>query len=155
MNKETSIVADYSNRIAADGTAARQRGITAEYNHHTPMSNKISPLRTFKRAAVITPLLLCFLFAPRPSAQISPGQNRPTPAEAEMEAEQKHAAEKALNTKRQQDIKKDTDKLLDLATELKEYVDKSNENTLSLDVIKKADAIEKLAHTVKEKMKGP
>jgi methionyl-tRNA synthetase len=119
------------------------------------MSTETCPVRTFKRAAVIAPLLFCFLFAPRPSAQVSPGQTRPTPAEIEMEEQQKHAAEKALNTKRQQEIKKDTDKLLELATELKEYVDKSNENTLSVDVIKKAEAIEKLAHTVKEKMKGP
>jgi hypothetical protein len=36
---------------------------------------------------------------------------------------------------------------------LKEYVDKSNENILSMDVIKKADEIEKFAHSVKEKMK--
>jgi hypothetical protein len=98
-------------------------------------------------------MLLCLLFAPTGSTQISPGQK--TPAEAEMEQQQKHAAEKAQNTKRQQDIKKDTDKLLELATELKQYVDKSNENTLSVDVIKKAEAIEKLAHTVKDKMKGP
>jgi hypothetical protein len=33
-------------------------------------------------------------------------------------------------------------------------VDKSNEHTLSLDVVKKADEIEKLAKSVKEKMKG-
>jgi len=37
---------------------------------------------------------------------------------------------------------------------LKQYVDKSNENVLSLDVLKRAEAIEKLAHSVKEKMKG-
>ena len=45
--------------------------------------------------------------------------------------------------------------MLELATELKQSVDKSNENTLSLEVIKKADQIEKLAKTVKDKMKGP
>jgi hypothetical protein len=37
---------------------------------------------------------------------------------------------------------------------LKQYVDKSNENTLSLDVVRKAEEIEKLAHSVKEKMKA-
>lgn len=62
--------------------------------------------------------------------------------------------EKRLNKERQEALKKDTDRLLEMATELKMYVDKSNENTLSLDVIKKAEAIEKLAHSVKEKMKG-
>jgi hypothetical protein len=48
----------------------------------------------------------------------------------------------------------DTVKLLEMANELKAAVDKSNKDTLSLDVVRKADAIEKLAHSVKEGMKG-
>jgi hypothetical protein len=52
-------------------------------------------------------------------------------------------------------LKTDTDKLLKLSVELKQFVDKSDENVLSLDVIKKADEIEKLAKSVKDKMKGP
>jgi hypothetical protein len=44
--------------------------------------------------------------------------------------------------------------LLALATELKVDMDKTNKDMLSLDVIRKADEIEKLAHSVKEKMKG-
>lgn len=62
--------------------------------------------------------------------------------------------EKKANEQRQQELKRDTEKLLQLSTELKEYVDKSNENVLSLDVVKKADEIEKLARSVKQKMKG-
>jgi nitric oxide reductase activation protein len=62
--------------------------------------------------------------------------------------------EKEANKQRQTELKRDTEKLLKLSTELKEYVDKSNENVLSLDVVKKADAIEKLAHSVKIKMRG-
>jgi hypothetical protein len=44
-----------------------------------------------------------------------------------------------------------------MAVELKAEVDKTNKDTLSLSVIRKADAIEKLAKTVKDKMKqtGP
>jgi len=61
---------------------------------------------------------------------------------------------KKANQARQADLKRDTDKLLQLATELKKYVDKSNENVLSVEVLKKAEEIEKLAHRVKEKMKG-
>ena len=52
-------------------------------------------------------------------------------------------------------LKHDTDKLLKLSVELKEFVDRSDENVLSLEVIKKAEEIEKLAHSVKDKMKGP
>jgi hypothetical protein len=52
-------------------------------------------------------------------------------------------------------LKHDTDKLLRLSVELKQFVDKSDENVLSLDVVKKAEEIEKLARSVKDKMKGP
>lgn len=52
-------------------------------------------------------------------------------------------------------LKSDADKLLKLSVELKQYVDKSDEHVLSLDVIRRAEAIEKLAKSVKEKMKGP
>ena len=62
--------------------------------------------------------------------------------------------EKRANEQRQADLKRDAERLLKLSTELKEYVDKSNENVLSLDVLKKADEIEKLAHSVKTKMRG-
>lgn len=60
---------------------------------------------------------------------------------------------KAANKKRQQDIRDETDKLFQLATELKAAVDKTNENMLSLDVIKKAEQVEKLAKKVKENMR--
>jgi hypothetical protein len=62
--------------------------------------------------------------------------------------------EKKANEQRQVELKRDTDKLLKLSTELKEYVDKSNSNILSVDVIKKAEEIEKLAHNVKTRMRG-
>jgi hypothetical protein len=58
------------------------------------------------------------------------------------------------STERQKKLVADTDKLLALATELKTDVDKTNKDILSMDVIKKADEIEKLAHSVKERMKG-
>jgi uncharacterized membrane protein len=61
---------------------------------------------------------------------------------------------KKANQQRQAELKRDTEKLVKLSTELKEYVDKTNENILSVDVVKKADEIEKLAHSVKTKMRG-
>lgn len=66
-----------------------------------------------------------------------------------------HDMAKKANQERAAAIKTDTEKLLKLAVELKASVDKSSENVLSLDVIKKAEEIEKLAHSVKDKMKGP
>ncbi len=84
------------------------------------------------------------------SPQLEPRQRDPDDPVAKMEREQL----KRLNKERQAALKKDTDRLLELATELKTYVDKSNEHTLSVDVIRKAEEIEKLARSVKEKMKG-
>ena len=81
-----------------------------------------------------------------------PGAQRSGEGET-WEAKQRAELAKKENVKRQQDLKKDTDKLLELATELKQYVDKTNENMLSVDVIKKAEEIEKLARSVKDKMR--
>ena len=74
------------------------------------------------------------------------GQRRnQSPTEEQVERDRV----RALNKERQQKLKQDTDKLLQLATELKEYVDKTNENIMSVDVIKKTDEIEKLAKSVR------
>lgn len=66
--------------------------------------------------------------------------------------------EKKMAKSRLQDrykgLKHDSEKLLELATELKQYVDKSNENVLSMDVVKKCEEIERLAKSVRGKMKG-
>jgi hypothetical protein len=85
----------------------------------------------------------------------NPGSRQHQNAEDALTTEQKREVAKKLNEQRQQELKKDTDKLLQLATELKEYVDKTNENIMSMDVVKKAEQIEKLAKSVKDKMKGP
>jgi hypothetical protein len=76
-------------------------------------------------------------------------ETRQDPTQKEM---QERIAREA-NKKRQQDIREETDKLFQLATELKAAVDKTNENLLSLDVVRKAEEVEKLAKKVKEKMK--
>jgi hypothetical protein len=89
------------------------------------------------------------------SAQFPPSNSTTTPQghqDEELKKWKKDATKKA-NQKRQAEIQQDTEKLLELATELKEYVGKTDENVLSLNVVKKAEEIEKLAHSVKEKMK--
>ena len=74
----------------------------------------------------------------------------PTPDEIRrrkaMEKEQAHQRYLAMQ--------RDTDKLFELATQLKKEVDAAGQDTLSLDVIKKAESIEKLAKSVKQRMKG-
>ena len=90
-------------------------------------------------------------------AQDSPataGQGRasvpPSPTPAEIEMQRRMA--KQRNQERFAKIKKDTDQLLELATQLKKSVDQASEETLSLEVIRKAEQIEKLARQVRHKM---
>lgn len=89
-------------------------------------------------------------------AQIGPSAPGAEPTQnsesEEMRKFKKEAAKKA-NKERQAEIQRDTEKLLKLATELKDYVGKTDEHILSVDVVKKAEEIEKLAHEVKERMK--
>ena len=74
----------------------------------------------------------------------------PDPAHVRMQEEQS----KKVNDERQKRLEGDTAKLYELAGELKEQVAKSDKNTLSVDVVKKADEIERLAKSVKDKMRG-
>lgn len=55
---------------------------------------------------------------------------------------------------RQSQLRRDTEKLVALTAELKENVDKTGVNILSMDVIKKAQEIQKLAKSVQDKMKN-
>ena len=127
-------------------------------------------LSSFRRILMYA-LLIALWFPPRASARTNPqssddarppaqGVGRPGPADRDAgpEDEQRERIEKEMekkaNQERQAELKRDTEKLLQLATDLKAEVDKSNENVLAVEVIKKADEIEKLAHSVREKMKG-
>lgn len=95
-----------------------------------------------------TPILLCCAaLATVLSAVQSPR------SELQIQRDMQQRQIKAMNLQRQQDIRKDTERLFQLATELKAAVEKSNENMLSLDVVRKAEEVEKLAKQVKEKMK--
>lgn len=103
-------------------------------------------------------LLLCVFALPALAQKTSqPHIGDTNPPTDEDEARSHISAEMAKRAAKERaaTIKADTDKLLKLSVELKQYVDKADENVLSLDVIKKAEEIEKLAHSVREKMKGP
>lgn len=90
----------------------------------------------------------------RMTRPLSPSNNPKNLPDEDPTVRMQKELEKKANQERQLHLKTDTDKLFKLATELKDQVDKSNQNILSLEVIKKADEIEKLAHSVKEKMRG-
>ena len=90
----------------------------------------------------------------QPFPPLSPGPTQPKGDNDPYPAQMQKDMEKRANEQRQQELKRDTEKLLKLSTELKDYVDKTNENVLSLEVLKKAEEIEKLAHSVRTKMRG-
>ena len=51
-------------------------------------------------------------------------------------------------------LKQHADDLKDLASSLQKEIEKSNENVLSLEIVKKAEQVEKLAKKIKEEAKG-
>jgi hypothetical protein len=72
----------------------------------------------------------------------NPNMNIKPPAKVRLEENQK-------------DIKKDIEKLFDLASQLKAQVEKTDATAvLSLAMLKKAEEIERLAHQIKEHAKG-
>lgn len=82
--------------------------------------------------------------------------NQPPDANAQMQEREQQVKPQdfaAANLERKRQIADDSAKLLKLAADLKAAVDKATKDTLSLTVIRKADEIERLAHSVKEKMK--
>jgi hypothetical protein len=87
---------------------------------------------------------------------ILPEANRPFDPNQRMqmqEQQQKKVNFEAANAERKKQLTGDSAHLLKLANELKAEVDKTDKDTLSISVIRKADEIERLAHVVKEKMK--
>jgi len=59
----------------------------------------------------------------------------------------------AANLQREIEIRRDMEKMLQLTAELRDELQKAN-HVLSVEAIKKAEQIEKLAHGVKSKMKA-
>ena len=53
----------------------------------------------------------------------------------------------------QEDARTVAEQLFQVASELKVAVDKSNENVLSIQVVRRAEAVEKLAHELRQKIK--
>jgi hypothetical protein len=89
------------------------------------------------------------------SVRISSGQKLPGSSQEPVIMQQQRAEQQKMRiAERQKQLVADTDKLLSLTTALKEQVNESNKDVLSLDMIKKAEEIEKLAHSVKERIKG-
>ena len=76
-----------------------------------------------------------------------------TPADPARERVERQL-EKERQKQRWREIKRRSEQLLETATELKQYVDKSGESVLSVEVIRKAQQMEKLSKDLQRMMKG-
>src|SRR5271157_4187857 len=86
---------------------------------------------------------------PNPSPPL-PTAETPLPADPSQPSPEKHMLEE-----NEKDIHKKVERLYQLATELKAEVDKTDSRkVLSLNLVKKAEEIEKLAHDIKIRSKG-
>jgi hypothetical protein len=61
---------------------------------------------------------------------------------------------KSRNSERQKRLVEDTARLLALAADLKQQMGNANKDAMSADMVKKAEEIERLARSVKDRMKG-
>ncbi len=61
---------------------------------------------------------------------------------------------RSRNSERQRRLVADTDRLLALVEDLKKQIEQSDRDGQPVDVTRKAEEIEKLAKSVKERMKG-
>jgi hypothetical protein len=147
-------VPDYSNRNQQAGAVDEYNQLTCEVHVHRTITFSVvlALISVSSRFAIPQIIPDASQQGPGPTIQrpnISQPDNNPgLPPEFEKKMQKK------ANEQRQADLKRDTERLLKLSTELKEYVDKTNSNILSMDVIKKAEEIEKLAHSVRVKMRG-
>lgn len=85
-----------------------------------------------------------------------PDGNQLPDSNAQMKMHQKQALRKnfdVANTERKRQIDSDTAKLIKLARELNTAVQTTNQGSLPIDIIRKAELIERLARDVREKMK--
>lgn len=126
-----------------------------------PGSGQSSPGR-WKRACaglIFAAAFICMAQDGHPGAA-TPATVQPSPNAA---ADSKSAANSAKPSRQQKVVAAQSDRkkliadestqLLSMALALKAEVDKTTKDTLSINVIRRADEIEKLAHNVKEKMK--
>lgn len=100
-------------------------------------------------ALKVAPGLLVLLLSAAPSLWAQSASMIGGSSVQRMEQERKALAA----VERQKKMASDADKLVQLAQQLKVSVDKTNKDVLSIDVIREAERIEKLAREVREGMR--
>jgi hypothetical protein len=88
-----------------------------------------------------------------PAPRSRNGLGNPEPKDPGM-ARMQEERERMAKDERHKHMATDVTKLLQLATDLKEEVDKSTKNEMSVSAFQKANEIERLAHDVKERLRN-
>jgi len=140
--------------VARHFLRARPSG-SAGYTEQLMWASRRTLLRDFAAAATVALLADSASLgqdpfpSPRRQAPVRPGDDEPNPNPNAK------SPTKVLLEENQKDIKKNVEKLFDLASQLKEQVEKTDFTTvLSLAMVKKAEEIERLARQIKERAKG-
>lgn len=115
--------------------------------------------RHLSKTGIALAFALMFVLAARTVAQTKPesptsGATQKTSASPSKSEDAKSQSAAAPLTPEQAQLQAQIEKLYQLAQDLKAAVAKSNKDTLSIDVIKKADAVEKAAKSLKDQMKS-
>ena len=127
------------------------------------MGSKVRHLHLWMTGAGCCTLLgLAVLCSPTSLGQIEqrsnglPQQHQPLAPEDPNPMAATNAArlEHLREDERRKRLLSDTEKLVQLSTELKADVEKTSKDELSVEVVRKAAELEKLAHDVKERMRG-
>jgi hypothetical protein len=120
------------------------------------MPIRLRDIRIVCTLAVFAVALGCIAQDAKPSAGSATATAPAQTADAKAQSTNDNKGQKATaaDSERKKQIADESAELLNMALALKAEVDKTTKDTLSLNVIKKADQIEKLAKQVKEKMRN-
>jgi hypothetical protein len=105
----------------------------------------------FSKSSVLG--LLAILFATLSLAPAGlPAQERPDPAD-EIHNDTRARMEKERRDGEWKKLKEDTEKLVQAANDLKEMIEKSNKDTFSVSIVKKAEEVDKILKDIKRRAK--
>ena len=103
-------------------------------------------------SSILSLLVILFvILSPRPTALAF--QERPDPVDS-IQHDTRAKMEKERREDEWKKLKDDTDKLVQAANDLKEMIEKSNKDTFSLSIVKKAEDVEKILKDIKRRAKG-
>ena len=133
------------------------------------------PYGSARRPGMLTLLALILLVTPGSPARPAPGEPEPSapprvqaslsdpaPSQEQTETTSQSGVGAQIKRKQRRDMlkadfermKRDAEELTSLAKDIREELEKTNENVLSLEIVEKAEKIEKLARRIKNTARG-